>query len=145
MPIPSFGEDGWLPVGHHAATWEEVVARFGGDVGSRRASLTSKLLELRDALRSCGLAGRVLLNGSYVSAKAEPDDFDLLLIGPPDIQLLKDSNPALAELLDAERVEKLFECSLFYVSSESPALGEILTLWDHSKEKVPKGSIEVNL
>jgi hypothetical protein len=145
LPIPPFRDDGWLPIGHHPATWEEVTARFGGDAGSRRAWLTGKLLELRDALRACGVTGRVLLNGSYVSAKTDPEDFDLLLIGPPDIQARKDSGPDLAALLDPEHVEKAYGCSLFYVSSESSALGDIITLWDLTRDKVAKGSVEVEL
>jgi hypothetical protein len=145
LPIPPFRADGWLPVGHHPATWEEVVARFGGGSGSRRALLTAKLLELRDALRACGVVGVLLLNGSYVSAKEEPGDFDLLLIGPADIQERKDASPELSVLLDSQEVERRYGCSLFYISSESSALGDIITLWDVTKEKVAKGSVEVRL
>ena len=36
MALPAFREDGWLPEGHHAATWQEVALRFGGEPSSRR-------------------------------------------------------------------------------------------------------------
>lgn len=36
MPIPSFRADGWLPDGHHIATWEEIIERFRGEAQSRR-------------------------------------------------------------------------------------------------------------
>lgn len=143
MPVPPFREDGWLPVGHHAATWEEVAERFGGEPGSRRAFLTDKLLGLRDALRVLGVKGTLLLNGSYVSARPEPGDFDVLLIGPPDIQAMKDADPKLALLLDAERAEKEAGYSLFYVPSDSPALDLVSTFWNLSKESVAKGDVQV--
>jgi hypothetical protein len=145
LPIPPFREDGWLPIGHHPATWEEIVARFGGSAGSRRAALTAKLLAWRDAVRACGVIAVLLLNGSYVSAKEEPGDFDVLLIGPPDIQGKKDANPVLSALLDTEEVERRYDCSLFYVPSDSAYLVDIITLWDVTEDKVAKGSIEVKL
>src|SRR5689334_20960000 len=74
--------EGLKPDGHWAATWEEIEARFDGQAGGRRALLTSKLLALRDGLRSAGVTGRMSLDGSYVSAKSEPGDFDVLVVGP---------------------------------------------------------------
>ncbi len=145
MPVPPFREDGWLPVGHHPATWEEVAERFGGEPGSRRAFLTDKLLGLRDALRVLGVKGTLLLNGSYVSARPEPGDFDVLLITPPDIQAMKDADPKLALLLDAERAEKEGGYSLFYVPSDSPALDLVSSFWSLSKESVAKGDVQVEL
>src|SRR5262249_28736828 len=122
MPIPPFREDGWLPVGHHAAEWDEIVCRFQGTLGSRREELTRKLLEFRDALRDCGISGSLLLNGTYVSAKEQPTDFDLLLIAPANIHALMELDPKLAALLDAEGAEKQRGYTLFYVPNDSPAL-----------------------
>jgi hypothetical protein len=145
VAIPPFREDGWLPIGHHQATWEEVTTRFGGLPGGRRAFLTGKLLELRDALRSLGVTGWLLLDGSYISAKEEPGDFDVLLIGPSDIQAMKDADPRLAFLLDAENAEKIGGYSLFYIPSDSSALATLSTFWDLSKEGIAKGIVQVQL
>lgn len=142
--IPDFREDGWLPVGHHAATWDEILERFQGISSSRRAELTNKLIEFRDALRKCGVTGYLLLNGSYISSKPDPRDFDLLLVGPPDIQAMKELNPILRVFLDAEQAERK-GYSLFYVPSDSPALASIETFWDYSKEGVAKGCIRAKL
>lgn len=57
MPLPAFREDGWLPPGHHAATWDEITAAFGGTPGSRRSALTANLIALRDALIANQVAG----------------------------------------------------------------------------------------
>ncbi len=145
MPIPPFRQDGWLPVGHHRATWDEIVERFGGVPDSRRGRLTATLVDLRDAFRSLGVVGYVLLNGSYISAKEAPGDFDLMLIGPPNLQAMRDHDPKLALLLDAERAENEGGYSLFYAANDSENLALLLTFWDVSKEGVPKGSVEVEL
>lgn len=72
--IPAFDPTtGALPPGVHEATWGEVAERFGA--GERRRAL---LAGMRDALRTLGRAGctRVYLGGSFVTAIAEPGDWD---------------------------------------------------------------------
>jgi len=71
--IPPFDERGNLPPGIHKASWAEIEARFGATPWRR-----SLLLGLRDALerlRSAG-AGTVYLDGSFVTSKVAPADFD---------------------------------------------------------------------
>ena len=72
--IPPFDANtGRLPEGVHEASWDEVVQRFGWNRGRRR------LLDgLADAIELLAQAGcrRVWLNGSFVTAKDEPGDFD---------------------------------------------------------------------
>lgn len=64
-----------LPPGVHAASWHEVSQRFGWN--QRRQSL---LEGLRDALAELSRAGctRAWLDGSFVTAKEQPRDFDLV-------------------------------------------------------------------
>ncbi len=63
----------YLPSGIHDAVWGDVALRFAGN--SHRARLTNGLLA---ACRNLAAAGcrRLLLNGSFVSAKALPGDYD---------------------------------------------------------------------
>lgn len=62
-----------LPVGFHPATLSEVEARFAFNPGRRAQfqGLVAALLNLRGA--GCV---RVFLDGSYVTAKPRPGDFD---------------------------------------------------------------------
>ena len=62
-----------MPQGVHWSSWEELVDRYGYNV--RRRML---LVGLWAALRNLKSAGcrTVWLNGSFVSAKEEPNDFD---------------------------------------------------------------------
>lgn len=144
MSLPSFREDGWLSEGHHAALWAEVVLRFGGKPGSRRERLTARLTDFRDALQAAGISGTILLDGSYISEKPEPGDFDILLIGPAEIQIRKDAEPDLARILDAADAEER-GYSLFFIPDNSLARSLLSTLWDFSKEGVAKGVVEIGL
>ena len=80
MALPTFREDGWLPEGHHTATWQEVALRFAGQPDSPRAVILSSLLKWRDAVRASGMAGLVILDGSFISSKETPGDFDLVFL-----------------------------------------------------------------
>jgi hypothetical protein len=92
VSIPSFlAESGCLPAGEHDATWAEVLERFGWNQ-TRQAQLDG----LADALRLLAGAGctKVWLNGSFVTAKDEPGDFDavwdtkgIIVIDPREVLL----------------------------------------------------------
>ncbi|MDQ3132289.1 MAG: hypothetical protein M3Q99_16195 [Acidobacteriota bacterium] len=71
--ISKFVESGNLPPGIYAATWQEIVDRFGGNVHRRRL-----LSGLKTALQSLKDAGcqRVYIDGSFVTNKEFPNDFD---------------------------------------------------------------------
>lgn len=142
MAIPDFRDDGWLPVGHHGATWEEIAERFGGVSNSKRARLTDSLLQFRDALREYSVSGTLIIDGSYVSGKESPGDFDVLLISQSHLQERKDKEPSLSDLLDAERTEKELGFSLFYTTDNSPVLPMLRGMWSVSKQLVSKGVVE---
>jgi hypothetical protein len=72
--IPAFTEDGILPPGVHVATWDEIVARFG--TNRHREKLLVGLKAALDQLRLAGCR-RAFLDGSFVSNKARPGDYDL--------------------------------------------------------------------
>ena len=71
--IPAFDAAGNLPPGVHEATWDEFVARFG--TTPRRLALLAGLKAALDALRTAGCR-RAYVDGSFVTAKADPGDFD---------------------------------------------------------------------
>ena len=72
--IPPFSAAGTLPPGiHDAEDWSEVVRRFGGTV--RRAELLGKLRLGLNSLRDAGCPW-VLLDGSFVTSKPDPNDVD---------------------------------------------------------------------
>src|ERR1039457_831423 len=73
--IPAFNPNtGHLPPGEHRATWTDVVARFG--TNPWRRELLGGLFKALKLLRASGCR-TVNLDGSFVTAKARPVDFDV--------------------------------------------------------------------
>ena len=71
--IPQFDADGLLPPGIHWATWDEVTAIFGNTPWRRR--LLDGLEMAIDSLRRAGCR-TVYIDGSFVTSKEVPNDFD---------------------------------------------------------------------
>jgi hypothetical protein len=71
--IPAFNILGNLPPGVHEATWQEFSDHFGTTPYRRR--LLAGLKAALEALRAAGCR-RVYINGSFVTAKRRPNDYD---------------------------------------------------------------------
>ena len=71
--IPDFDADGLLPQGVHWASWDELVHRFGNN--SRRQRLIVGLKAALENLKSSGCQ-TVYINGSFVTEKELPNDYD---------------------------------------------------------------------
>ncbi len=80
--IPEFRPDGYLPDGIHRCSEAEATFRFGSQHRQRRR-LVVRLRRWIELGRRVG-ALRLLLDGSFVTAKDEPDDIDAVMLLPPD-------------------------------------------------------------
>jgi hypothetical protein len=79
--IPHFNDEGYLPPGIHLANLDEIAARFGQESELRRVQMESMRWRVDLAWRA-GVS-RVIVNGSFVTDKLEPNDVDcVLLVGP---------------------------------------------------------------
>lgn len=58
---------------------------------------------------------------------------------------MKDADPYLSRLLDAEMSENQDGYSVFYAPENSSAIDFLLPMWDRSKEGVAKGVVEVEI
>jgi len=95
MPIPNLDGFGLLPEGVYDCTVAEVQGRFGNFQGSdRRPKLWTKLTEFLRELSGCGLVRSVLLDGSFVTAKPDPRDIDLILVVSGDHDFSAELTPA---------------------------------------------------
>jgi len=108
--IPPFRADGYLPDGLFLAPEAEVTFRFGAST-SRRRKLALRLrrwIELARQVRAL----RMLVDGSFVTAKESPDDVDAVVLLPRDFdQQFSDGNQAAMELEDmllTRRPEEIF-------------------------------------
>ena len=83
--IPAL-EDGVLSEGVHDCTFEELERVFGQfQCSDRRIGLTAKLKAYLDEVRNSGLASAVIIDGSFTTAKDEPEDIDLIVVLKPDV------------------------------------------------------------
>jgi hypothetical protein len=132
--IPELNDDGYLPAGVHRATLEEVAARFARETELRRVQMES-LAWLVDLARRAG-ASRLVVNGSFVTDRPEPNDVDCVLLAGPSFP--RDAE-AEQELLDGlPFIElKVVEDQEFVVLVEQ--------LFATDRREVPKGMIEVAL
>lgn len=100
--LPPFDpETGRLPEGEHVAPWDEVVERFGWT--QRRRKLLDGLAEEVEILEAAGCR-RLWLNGSFVTAKDEPGDFDVCWdTDGVDLDVL---DPVVLDLSNARAAQK---------------------------------------
>jgi hypothetical protein len=143
VTIPPFDEGGNLPAGFHDATWEEIVARFGST--AQRQELLSGLHEALVDLRDAGCK-RAYLDGSFVTAKEEPGDFDACWeVGGVDPGQL---DPVLLTFADARRAQKeRFGGELFPAEAAADAHGtRFLEYFQRDKHTgEPKGIVALDL
>src|SRR5947209_14583401 len=80
--LPPFRSDGYLPEGVYVCSEAEVIFRFGSS-GRRRRRLVRRLRRWIELGRQVG-ARRLLVDGSFVTAKEEPGDIDTVILLPED-------------------------------------------------------------
>lgn len=108
--IPEFRRDGYLPEGMFLATEVEVTFRFG-TLSRRRRRLTLRVrrwIELAREVR----ARRLLIDGSFITAKTEPHDVDSVVLLPTDFENQVASNSAadaeFEDMMLTRRPDELF-------------------------------------
>ena len=108
--IPDFQPDGYLPAGLYLASEAEVTFRFG-TASRRRRRLILRLRRWIELARQVHVR-RFLVDGSFVTAKVEPNDIDAVALMPADFeQQIVDGIPVALELeqmLLTRRPEEMF-------------------------------------
>ena len=84
MPIPDLNQRDVLPPGLHDCSLAELRARFGNfQASDRRQRLFAKLEEFVLACQGSGLFEQLVVDGSFVTGKPDPNDIDLLAVLRP--------------------------------------------------------------
>jgi hypothetical protein len=108
--IPPFRSDGYLPEGLHLTDEAEASFRFGS-ITPRRRRLVLRLRRWIELAKQIG-AERLLVDGSFVTAKPDPGDIDAVLFLPADFQSRVDRNESAAleleQMLITRSPEELF-------------------------------------
>jgi hypothetical protein len=113
MSLPAL-TDGVLPEGIHICFLDEVAQAFGRfQRTERRQQLTAKLRDYLEAVRQTGTATAVIVDGSYVTAKEEPGDIDVLLVLKAEVNLIEEMRPAEYNIQSKRMVKRLFGFDIF--------------------------------
>lgn len=146
--IPPFetepGADGrhQLPPGIHRATWSELVERFG--TNEQRRAILAGLFRALQALKAAGCR-RVFINGSLVTSKEVPADFDGCWDHEGvDFDAL---DPVLLDFTGRRAAQKAkFGGELFIGATPADALGtRFLAFFQADRDGRPKGIVEIDL
>jgi hypothetical protein len=133
--LPEFDEFGNLPPGTHRATIEEVLRRFGSGSAEREVE-GQELLQFIDWARRAGVR-RLVVDGSFVSEKQEPNDVDLVILPGPDYPRDQQSPPD-------EEVHWPF-LHVLVAADEADLEQWILQDFGTDRNQRPKGVVEVIL
>jgi uncharacterized protein DUF6932 len=109
MPIPPLDAQGLLPVGAHDCTLDELRARFGSFQSTdRRPRLFAKLEDFLVEARGSNVVQSLVVDGSFVTGKADPNDIDLIIVVAAEHDFLAEVSPAAYNVLSKQRVRRRF-------------------------------------
>ncbi|MGD9552237.1 MAG: hypothetical protein AB7V60_03910 [Candidatus Caldatribacteriota bacterium] len=138
--IPDFNKQGNLPAGIYKASINDIEKRFG--LNSKKRILLFKnfhnFLELIMPFKTS--IKRIILNGSFVTAKENPGDIDCII-------LIKNNTRFTPELVDKlVNTKKLYNIHLFIFEERNISRYEnLLNFFSKNKDLKPKGLLEVLL
>ncbi|MCX7782613.1 MAG: hypothetical protein N2318_03095 [Meiothermus sp.] len=140
--LPKFNEDGDLPPGLHSATWQEVRATFGWN--QRRSDLLDGLEAALKVLKQAGCKW-AYLNGSFVTAKEEPGDFDVCW--EPDGVDYDKLDPVLLDFSNKRSAQKAkYGGELFPATADATGDGTpFIEFFQSARGGGRKGIVAINL
>jgi hypothetical protein len=144
LALPDLEEDGELPLGIHPARFDEVPARFGGGTAQRKA-VTARLTRIYQVATATGRLARVVVFGSYVMAKEEPNDVDVILVMEDDFDPAHCDEETRA-LFDHRLAANRFGASVFWLCSGSlilETMDEFLAHWQTKRDLTRRGIVEI--
>ena len=104
----------------HDCSLDEVRQTFGTFKSSdRRPNLFRKLEPFVSELRRRGTAKALVVNGSFATAKSDPNDIDLVLVLPQGHDFTGDVTPDEYNLLSKRWVRRTFGFDMFVAEDES--------------------------
>jgi hypothetical protein len=125
-----------LPEGIHDCDPAEIKARFGSFQGSdRRPQLFARLEGFVAEVRAAGLVRAILVDGSFVTDKPEPNDIDLVLIVDAGHDFAADLPLHQYNVLAQQRVRRRFGFDIVVVKNGSDNLTEAVAFFTQVRQR----------
>lgn len=144
MALQLFDTNGDLPEGVHRATLDEVLARFGHGTPQREI-VTGWLQWVLKLAQGTGKLERFIIFGSYITAKPEPNDVDILLVMRDDLQE-HDYDPDTFPMFDHLRAQRELGASLFVIRPGfiiGEEVDQFIAHWMVKRDLSRRGIVEV--
>lgn len=120
MPIPLLDVQGFLPPGVHDCREDEIKVRFGSfQVSSRRPQLFARLEAYLSEARASQIVSSVVVDGSFVTGKPDPNDIDLILELSEGHDFGADLRPDEYNVVSKLRVHRRFGFDLLVARANS--------------------------
>jgi hypothetical protein len=143
MALPAFNEEGDLPPGIHRATLSEALERFGqGSI--QRCAVSDRLNRLYQLVASTGQLARFIVFGSFVTAKADPNDVDVFLLMEDAFDLASVTGEA-ALVFQHMEADAHFGASVFWTRRSGTIGGEqaMVEYWQARRQGGRRGIVEI--
>ena len=142
------GPTGFLAPGIHDMSLEEVGKRFGSFSSTdRRPTLFKKLQQFVEQARQARFVRFLIVNGSFISSKADPGDVDIIVVIDPAALDSGDLPPCQYNVLSSRRIRKAYSFDVFVVHEGSAAYADYLSFFSRVKDYPDdsKGVVRVRL
>jgi len=143
MPLPSFDNKGELPPGLHHAPLGELIAKFGGGALQRQA-VTARLLHIYERVKATGKLERMIIFGSYITDKPEPNDVDIFLVMAEEFDVTACAGEARI-IFSQMQAQDYFGASIFWVTRGTSLTGidDLISGWQTKRDKTKRGNVEI--
>jgi len=141
--LPAFNEEGDLPPGVHRATLSDVLERFGqGSV--QRCAVADRLNRIYQLAAATGQLARFVVFGSFITAKADPNDVDIVLLMEDTFDLASVTGEASLVFQHME-ADAHFGASVFWTKRSGALGGEqaMIEYWQARREGGRRGIVEI--
>ena len=116
--LPPLAADGVLPPGVHPAPLDEIIARFGADNAVRR-NLAQRLGHILELAEGTEHLRRAFVWGSFVTAKPEPRDVDLMLVMSAQFRS-EQCSPPTRQVFDGEAAQRSLGATVLWTREDVP-------------------------
>jgi len=148
MPIPLLNNDGFLMPGIYDCTLKELQERFGSfQKSDRRPRLFSRLEELFETMQRGKLFESLIVDGSFVTAKVDPNDIDLIAVLLPGHDFERDLPMSEYALLSRSMLRRRFGFDVVIVERAGSLYNTYIEFFSRVREnpEVRKGLLRLSL
>ncbi|QDU24073.1 DUF6932 family protein [Urbifossiella limnaea] len=143
MGLPAFNADGDLPPGVYLVTLADALARFGRGSAQRQV-VAGRLARIHGLAASTGRLARFVVFGSFVTAKPDPRDVDVVLLMDDGFDVTATADD-VAAVFDHAEADARLGASVFWATRSGAFGGEqaMIEYWQTRRDGRLRGILEI--